>query len=944
MDSPLATPPMANISQEEYEALLAELAKTREKLDYMEALVDAIPIPLFAKNEQANFAFVNRAYEDFFNVTKESMLGACVLDLQHLPLAERLKYHKEDLDSIEKINEVHYEKSFDLFQGKAPTLYWSKGFYAAKTKAKGLVGIIVDVSDQKNLETALASTISELERTQAREQYANEHMQLILNNMPLAVQIWSKEGVLVDSSTTTAHMFGYDSKEEFIQNFHTLHPTFQPNGLESTEYGPQCIDKAFEKGKYRTEWVHKTKAGELIPFDVFMTKATLHQETVVLVFLKDLREEQEHLQQLREADEYTRVMLDASPFGTLIWDKDLNLILCNKAMANHFALPRAQDFVDNFLALIPEFQPDGVNSLVRMQEHLVTCLEKGSSDCPWTGIDLQGNKLPCHVNIVRVTHKDNYMIVGFVEDLREMEASKAKALAAEARTAAVLEGIPLGINIWSSGLKLMDCNENAARLAGYESKEEYISNFHKIVPPVQPDGKNSYTFAQEMGAKAFQQGRVTFELMAQTRYKEPLPMEMTLVLAKELSGEEYFIGYVHDLRQIKQAVAELHKAKEVAEQSAQAKSEFLANMSHEIRTPMNGILGLLHILSGTSLTENQKNYLEKALFSTHELLRIINDILDFSKIEAGKMEMEHTPFSISEICHEIEHLFDHSLSDKGLSFQIDVDDKAKARIMGDPLRIKQVLLNLLSNAIKFTSQGGIGLSVKALEEGEEKLSYRFTVSDTGIGLSQEQINTLFAAFSQADTSVTRKYGGTGLGLAISKRIVEMMQGTIWVESKPGEGSEFIFTATFDKAENTEHNLQNPQAEFQENKQRHGHLLLVEDNQINQLIAEELLQSVGFSLDIANNGQEALDLLAKNTYDAVLMDIQMPVLDGLSTTKAIRSQERFAHLPIIAMSAHAMDSDKEKSLAAGMNDHITKPISPQILFSALDFWLEKARIG
>ncbi len=932
--------PKAPVSQAEYDALMAELEKTRKKLAYMEALVDALPIPLFAKDEEARFCVVNKAYEDFFTTTEQSMLGGSVLDLQHLPVAEKLRYHQEDLEAISKISEVHYEKSFDLIQGNAPTLYWSKGFYVPHSKEKGLVGIIVDVSAQKGMETALASTVVELEQQQRKIQYANDHMQLILDNIPLATQIWSEDLKLIDSSKATAHIFGFKDKDEYIQHFFDLHPIFQPCGLESAKYGYECLQKALDLGHFSTEWVHKTLDGELIPFAVTMTRAQLHGNTVVLVFLKDLREEHENIQKLREADEYTRLMLDASPFGTLIWDKDLNLTLCNKALAKIFGLPNARDFVDHFYELIPEFQPDGAVSLERIQQQLFTCLEKGQSECPWTGQDINGVAVPCYVTIERVKYQDEYVVVGYVHDLRAMKASEQKVSAAEARTAAILEGIPLGINIWTSNLTIVDCNENAAKLADYDTKEEYLAHFKDVVPPVQPDGKNSYIYAREMGALATKQGSATFELMAQTRHKEPLPMEMTLVRAKEIDGKEYFIGYVHDLRQIKQAVAELNKAKEVAEQSAQAKSEFLANMSHEIRTPMNGILGLLHILSSTELQATQQSYVEKALFSTHELLRIINDILDFSKIEAGKLEMEHTDFTIASLCHEIEHLFDHSLSDKGLTFTINTDDQAKLPLMGDPLRLKQVLLNLISNGIKFTSKGGIALNINLEQDSEQAVTYRFSISDTGIGLSQEQIGNLFAAFTQADTSVTRKYGGTGLGLVISKRIVEMMQGNIWVESTPGQGSTFIFTATFAKGKQSLTEEHSPSMAALEHKERSGHLLLVEDNQINQLIAEELLQSVGFSLDIANNGQEALDLLEKNSYDLVLMDIQMPIMDGLSTTKHLRAQARFAHLPIIAMSAHAMDSDKEKSLAAGMNDHITKPISPQILFGALDYWLDK----
>ncbi len=940
MDTFSAKKAPAPITQEEYENLLAKLERTSQKLSYMEALVDAIPMPIFAKNQEAKFCVVNKAYEHFFNVTQEDMLGTSVLDLEHLPQEEKIQYHKEDLDSIEKIQEVHYEKTFDLIQGSTHTLYWSKGFKNPATHEKGLVGIIVDMTSQKKLEKALSATIKELEFAQQLEDYISESTRLILDTMPVLAQIWSEGLQILESSMATARIFGFEDKEEYHESFFDLQPTHQPNGIQSAEYVHQCLEKSFAEGELRTEWLLKASSGELIPFDVTLNRTVLHNKTVVIVFLKDLREQRNHLRKLREADEYTKLMLDANPFGTLIWDNDLNLVMCNEALAKQFGLNKAHEFIDNFYSLIPEYQPEGVLSLEKMYAQLHTCLHEGSSSCSWTGIDIHGQLLPCKVNLIRVKYQNQYMAIAYVKDLRDVEASKQKAQAAEARASAILEGIPLAINIWLPDFTLIDCNENAVKISGYTEKEEYLNNFGNIIPLIQPNGQDSYLLAQEKLKEAAQKGQTSFEVMAQTRDQEPLPVQMTLVQAKLPNDEEIFIGYVQDLRELKHMLSEVHFAKDAAEKSAQAKSEFLANMSHEIRTPMNGILGLLHILASTSLTKTQQGYIEKALFSTNELLRIINDILDFSKIEAGKLQMEYILFSIKDVCNELEHLFDHTITDKGLSFQIMMEEQAQTPLMGDPLRLKQVLLNLLSNAIKFTHTGGIRLTVNHMHIQNEHLHCRFTVSDTGIGLTEGQKDKLFAAFSQADSSVTRKYGGTGLGLAISKSIVEMMQGEIWVESTPQQGSDFIFTAQFALATEVEQASSSLKEHTPEKKKRHGHLLLVEDNQINQLIAEEILTSTGFTLDIANNGQEALDMLHQKAYDLILMDIQMPIMDGLTATQKIREQSIYDDLPIVAMSAHAMAGDKEKSIAHGMNDHITKPISPSVLFATLDHWLSK----
>ncbi len=396
------------------------------------------------------------------------------------------------------------------------------------------------------------------------------------------------------------------------------------------------------------------------------------------------------------------------------------------------------------------------------------------------------------------------------------------------------------------------------------------------------------------------------------------------------------------LAEINSAQEDLRTARDMAEKSTQAKSEFLANMSHEIRTPMNGILGLVHLLAQTNLASVQENYVQKILYSANNLLRIINDILDFSKIEAGKLELEIIPFTLKEICDELYTLFSPKMADKGVTLKIEYDDLAHMHILSDSLRIKQIIFNLMSNALKFTEQGSININVQCSKLNEDKIHCMFAVKDTGIGLSEEQLGRLFSAFTQADTSVTRKYGGTGLGLVISKSLAQMLGGSIEITSTLGEGSTFALDCNFDIAnqKDIEQFQKNVEAEEEiiQDIEHHGHLLLVEDNDINQLIAEELLTSVGYTLEIAQNGQEALDLLNKNSYDLVLMDIQMPIMDGLTATMKIRENEKFTDLPVIAMSAHAMAGDKEISLAHGMNDHITKPIDPQKLYNTINHWL------
>ncbi len=908
----------------------------------MEALVDAIPMPVFAKTEDAKFCILNKAYEDFFNVKSSDLLGTSVLDLEHLPAEDRNKYQAEDLHLIKNTSEIHYEMPFETEQKKASTMYWSKGFVASQTGEKGLVGAIVDITKQKDFEASLARLVDQLQKTQEEVQVANERMKVMLDSMPLAAQIWSHDHKMIEASQETARLFGFKNPEDFIKNFKEIVPEFQPDGRKSDELARKYINDALEHGYLRKNWTQMNTNGEEIPLDAMFIPSTVHGKKVLLVFLRDLREQHASIAKIKEANEYTQIMLDASPFGALIWDENFMPIDCNHAMYKTFGLNSKEEFLANIPKLYPELQPDGVPSIQRIQENLLRTNTEDVVTGYWMGLDIHGNELPTEATAVHVIHNNQKMIVVFYRDLREVEASRKKAQAAEKRTEAILNGVPLGINLLTPDMKIVDCNEKALELREFNTKQDYIDNVMNLYPPTQPDGSNSTLLLQEKFAEVAKTGLSNFEFVTKTSTGNKLPLEVTLVRA-HIENEELFISYVHDLRGTHKMLEEIKLSKEAAEKSAQAKSEFLANMSHEIRTPMNGILGLLHILSSTNLDEMQRNYMQNALFSTNELLRIINDILDFSKIEAGKLDMENTPFTIHDVCSELESLFGHAIRDKGLHCYMDEGDYATTPILGDPLRLKQVILNLVSNAIKFTGKGGIGVEIISKKDDNNKLHCHFKVSDTGIGLSEDQIKTLFTAFTQADTSVTRKYGGTGLGLAISKNIVDMMNGEIWVESTPGKGSNFLFTAVFELADEDVAIISPSDAiQKQEKRSYSGHLLLVEDNQINQIIAEELLRSVGYTLDIAGNGQECLEMLNENIYDLVLMDIQMPVMDGLTASRAIRKNPKFANLPIVAMSAHAMTGDKEKSLKNGMNDHVTKPISPDILYNTLDYWLDKSK--
>ncbi|MFA7293253.1 MAG: PAS domain S-box protein, partial [Rhodocyclaceae bacterium] len=388
----------------------------------------------------------------------------------------------------------------------------------------------------------------------------------------------------------------------------------------------------------------------------------------------------------------------------------------------------------------------------------------------------------------------------------------------------------------------------------------------------------------------------------------------------------------------------LAAAKQGAEEASQAKSAFLANMSHEIRTPMNAIIGLTHLALKEASTSGQRDRLHKVSESAQHLMGIINDILDISKIEAGRLALESTDFELARIFDNVATLVAEKIAEKGLTLQRDMDSRLPEVVRGDPLRLAQILINFVGNAVKFTDSGHVILRTRQLESTDTHLFLRFEVEDTGIGIDETSQRRLFNAFEQADSSTTRRFGGTGLGLAISRHLATLMGGEVGVRSTPGVGSTFWFTARLQHSKQGiatligSHVSSRAHAESRLAEHYKGaRILVVEDNPINQEVTLELLRGVGLTADLAGNGAEAVDMAAKTTYDLILMDMQMPVMDGLEATRAIRAQAS-GKMPILAMTANAFGDDRRRCLDAGMNDHVAKPVDPDILFSALLRWL------
>jgi PAS domain S-box-containing protein len=997
-------------------------------------------------------------FELAFGVRKDWPELAAILDkaLIAIPKTKRQSY-------LDRWVNIHIQSRVDW------TAVWQIGLVVCLVTGFILVIIL-------NTNRRLAGEVTERKQAQRQIRAMSEaiHDALIMIDAQARVMYWNH---------AAEKLFSISAEEAMGKDMHTI---FAPEeyreqaktGLEAfakTGKGP-VVGKIQELTALRAD-------GTRFPVEVGVSAFQIGTEWFAVGTVRDITERKQAEKALSEAEGRSRLLLESVGEGIFGVDTEGKATFVNPAALRMLGYEPNEILSQKIHSLIHHTRADGsdypVEDCPMFKAFTIGQAGMIDNELLW---HKDGTGFPVEYTSTPVL-KDGELagaVISF-KDITERKRAEEKAEELSRNFTNFLESTSDLVYLKDNELKYLACSKPLADMLG-------IGNWRNVIGRTEEEVQNERSvirFNEAPERKVIENGEIIELTEDIIRHGDQNGWANT-IKKPLVSGAGKIVGILsisRDITQMKEAEAALAAAKETAEQTTRAKSDFLANMSHEIRTPMNAIMGMAHLAMKTELTPKQFDYLNKINTSAKNLLGIINDILDFSKIEAGKLDMEAISFDLMETIENAGNMITVKAREKeNLEVLFHLDPEVPRFLKGDPLRLGQVLVNIGNNAVKFTDTGEIVLATHLVETTGDKAVVRFSIRDTGIGMSEEQRSKLFQAFSQADTSTTRKYGGTGLGLAITKSLVNLMGGDIDVKSVPGKGSDFFFTATFGVGEHAERAAMvigddrltlktlvvddNPTArqilvEMLETfitevhadtsgeealkrlsgqteeapfrlilmdwkmpdmdgietsleilKRTHGQeppkiilvtaydqseasqaarqigihgplikpvtptglfdailgalgqtdmpgktmkkrggpetrgaksiggarILLVEDNEINQQVACEILESAELVVDVANDGREGVEAVHSKVYDAVLMDIQMPVMSGIDATAAIRKEQRFKDLPIIAMTAHAMAGDREKSLAAGMNDHVTKPIDPEELFDALLRWV------
>ena len=1035
----------------------------------MEMLLESTGQGIYGIDLQGDCTFVNRATCELIGYQPAEVLGRKMHDLIH--------HHKPD-GSVYPVEECPVYRAFKKGEGCCTDseLIWRRDGTSIPVEYSsfpilesgvitGAVVTLVDITERKRAE----------ERLRSSEQLFRS----IFENAQLGIAYFKIDSHEHVSNRALHEMLGYTGEElsRLGQWDEIVAPEDRASGAERYD---ELVQGKRDTDEYEQRFIRRD-GRIVVANDKFRLLRDPDGKPQYIVGLtEDITERKRSHEALQESEQLFRSIFENSQIGISIFGIEAQTHITNRALQEMLGYSEADlRSLEQWDKIVhPDDRGLGAERYAELLAGKRDADEYGHRYIRRDGRIVVGNG---RYQLLRDAAGKPQYLVALTEDITERNRAQEALQDSERLFRSIFENAPVGIGLYNVPEAQYFTNRALHEMLGYTHED--LSSVEKWDQIVHPDQRAS-------GAKRYAElveGKYDYDEWEQhfiRRDGRLVIADGAFTMIRDTAGNpQYLLNTTKDITDRKQAEADLLAAKEEAVAATKAKSDFLANMSHEIRTPMNAILGMTHLALKTELTAKQRDYLTKTTVAAKALLSIINDILDFSKIEAGKLDVENTEFRLDQVLEDLSSVVCQKARDKDLEFLIAPPKNLPPNLIGDPLRLGQILINLVNNAVKFTERGEVLVTVALEEQLADRVKVRFSVRDSGIGMTPEQSAKLFQAFSQADTSTTRKYGGTGLGLSISKRLVEMMEGTIWAESEPGVGSAFHFTAWFgigsdgkrkrfvpelagiralvvdDNAQAREVLTEALQAfalrpdsvssgedavreiaaadsfdpyrlvlmdwhmpgmdglqtsriirrndrlqhipkivmvtsfgqgdvrtqadeigvdsyllkpvnqsllydtlvdlfgfvEGEDHPSRESknegrvpdatgiRVLLVEDNEINQQVATELLESAGAIVTVANHGGEAVKILTDGdqppAFDVVFMDLQMPEVDGFTATKLLRKDPRLQKIPIIAMTAHALVEERQRCLDAGMNDHVSKPIDPDSLFSTLIRWVQ-----
>jgi PAS domain S-box-containing protein len=913
-----------------------------------QALINAVPLSCTLLSKDADVLTCNESAIKFFKLSKKDDIQRMFVDL--------VPEYQPNGDSSKEIAAKALKEAYNVGHVFIPE------WIHRSLDGEPLPCEVTLVRVEYGGDYAIAGYARDLraeKEAEAKAREADEKTKLMFDAMPLCSNFWTSGGIISDCNDYVVKLFDLKDKQEYIDRFADLSPKSQPDGKPSVETAAELVGKAFKEGHCHFEWMMQKLNGEPMPTEVFLIRIKYRDDYMVVAYFRDLRELKDSIAKMREADERAQLMLEKAPLVVMLWDENLQILDCNQEAIRVFEVSSKKEYMERFFELTPEFQPNGMNTLEMAQNAFTQAFETGSCKLEWwMNHAVTGEPIPFDVTSSRVMYKGNYIVITYALDLRERNAALEQMRESDERTKILFEAAPFASCMFDKDGHIIDFNQETVKMFGFPDREHFYNIHDELSPEYQPCGTPSCELGSKNSRMAIEKGYHRFEWLHKKINGEPLPAEITLVCVK--NKDEYALaGYIRDLTEQK-AMVQLAKQQAEAESANKAKSSFLASMSHEIRTPMNAILGITEIqLQNKGLQTDVKNALGIIYNSGYTLLGIINDLLDLSKIEAGKMELMNERYEIASMINDTVNLNTARIGSKPIEFKLQVSEELPFELLGDELRIKQILNNLLSNAFKYTNKGEVSLSFSAAETIGEKVTLVIIIRDTGQGMDEEQIRNLFDAYSRFNIKANRFVEGTGLGMNIVQHLIKNMNGDISVHSEPGRGTEITVHLTQgyagpsrlgSEAAKSLMSFRLPgmskikKAQIVREHMPYGKVLVVDDMETNLYVARGFLLPYGLTVETTLSGMGAIEKInSGNVYDVIFMDHMMPIMDGIETVKTLRTNGY--KRPIIALTANAVAGQAEMFMANGFDGFISKPIDIRELNASLNKYVRgKQLIG